>query len=178
MAYHKHDRVTSCTFAQRHQCRLAGLQDTQTWHHLRQHVIDALQTEVQAQTPEDAITTIHNQVSIAFHQFFPNQNSSSRTVDHSQAYRHITDKWYHKKRLTQLAETVFPGIQVLFRHGTIEAGINLSNETSNVQPGKPRTTCFSSCVRRWPLRPRSTTLTPCFLPSINFPPRNQWHELD
>ena len=115
MAYHKHDRVTSCTFAQRHQCRLAGLQDTQTWHHLRQHVIDALQTEVRAQTPEDAITTIHNQVSIAFHQFFPNQNSSSRTVDHSQAYRHIKDKWYHKKRLTQLAETVFPGIQVLFQ---------------------------------------------------------------
>ena len=115
MAYQKHDGVTSCTFAQRNQCRIAGLQDTSTWHQLRQQVIHSLHDDLQALTPDEVITTVHQRVSTAFHTFFPGKHPTACRIDHSQVHRHIEDKWFHKRQLRQHEASNTKGLQILFR---------------------------------------------------------------
>ena len=120
MAYHTHDRPTACTptactFAQRNQCRLAGQQDTQTWHQLRQHVTDVLQAEHETVSPEVAIQRIHDNVSTEFHKLFSPKNTKLCAVDYTAFHHHIEDKWFHKKRLRQLAKNYESGLHSVFQ---------------------------------------------------------------
>ena len=99
MSYQRFDRPTSCTYAQRNQCRQAGLQETQSWHCLRQQVIEAMHEPHQAVTPDELIRQIHSRVSTAFHQFFDGRNPNFPQVDNSLVTQTIEDKWYHKQQI-------------------------------------------------------------------------------
>ena len=105
MAYQTYDRPTSCTYMQRSQCRIAGLQETQAWHDLRQQVVTAVHADHQALSPEALIQKIHDQVSIAFHQFFSPKNPPVTQADLSVVHQTIVDKWHFKKQLWHLANT-------------------------------------------------------------------------
>ena len=102
LTYHRHQRPTQCSYAQRNQCRVASLEETQAWHQLRQHVIDAVTaTHVEA-TPEEFIAHVHDQVSEAFHSLFPNKTVRFPKPDFT-AFHHATeDKWFHRRQLKNL----------------------------------------------------------------------------
>ena len=105
MAYQTYERPTSCTFMQRSKCRTAGLQETQAWHCLRQQVVEAVHADHQALTPEALIQKIHDQVSVAFHQFFSNKTQDVSQANLTTVHGAIVDKWYFKKQLRHLAQT-------------------------------------------------------------------------
>ena len=114
MSYQRFDKPTSCTYAQRNQCRQAGLQETRTWHCLRQQVIEALHEHHQATTPDELIQQVHSRVSTAFHQFFDGKNPNFPQVDHSLVSQTIETKWHHKQQLRILANN-FPSLKCILQ---------------------------------------------------------------
>lgn len=104
IAYHRHARLSKCSYAQRNQCRIASLEETQAWHSLRQSVIAAVTAPTAEATPDIYITRIHNQVSEAFHSFFPAKPVRFPSPDFSEFHRATEDKWYHRRRLKALRD--------------------------------------------------------------------------
>lgn len=115
MAYQTCTSPPTCTYAQRSQCRLAGLQETQAWHSLRQQVVQALQADTQHLTPEASIQHIHDHVSTAFHKFFSPKKNSSSQANLDQVHDTINDKWHHKRQLRRTAEQGSPTLKILLQ---------------------------------------------------------------
>ena len=115
MAYQTFKSPTSCTYAQRNKCRIAGLQETQEWHSLRQQVVQALQEDHQALTPEARIQKIHDKVSTAFHNFFSPKPNSTSQVNLETVHDTIEDKWHHKRLLRQMANKGLTTVRILLQ---------------------------------------------------------------
>ena len=100
-AFQVHPQVTSCTYAQRAQCRRAAMQDTESWNQLSCVVQDSLSSNLNAQSDACPIATLHQQVSPQFHTIFQNPRVS-RTDHHHQLRNSIRTKWQHKRVIPSL----------------------------------------------------------------------------
>ena len=100
--YHRYGTSTKCSPAQRQQCRLASLEETDAWAQLRQQVIRTVTSDVSEATPEETITRIHEQVSTAFQDLFPHKHVRFPCTDFTQFHHRTEDKWFHRRMLRDL----------------------------------------------------------------------------
>ena len=90
----------ACNLAQRQQCRIAQLQDTQSWHQLNDRVCSTLH-QIQGQAPdsEKLFRTLHEQVTTSFQTFFPGHSNALPKPNYDDFAHTTCTKWHHKKQI-------------------------------------------------------------------------------
>ena len=100
--YQRYGQPATCSPAQRNQCRLASLEETEHWNQLRNQVILAVTLDLPEASPEETIARIHQNVSAAFHELFPHARVRFPCTDLTQFHQHTEDKWFHKRILRDI----------------------------------------------------------------------------
>ena len=114
--YHQQQKPVQCSYAQRNQCRLASQEDAQTWHLLRQQVVAAVSASDPEAAPDVFIRNLHDAVSAAFHQLFPNRSVRLAQPNFSEFHQVTEDKWFHKRCLKALHPAgIRPSLQQVFQ---------------------------------------------------------------
>lgn len=96
--YHKNRYVPACNYRQRAQCREGGLQETDNWLRLSQHVAttcDALLQEVPL--APTCITQLHHNVIPSFQDWFPGHYRKNPNTEEDAVIPVIRNKWTHRK---------------------------------------------------------------------------------